>query len=302
MKTQSLLFVFFLISTVLFSQNDEIDSYKTARISDVNFQVAYFTEEKTSGNIQDFILLAPNSDLLKIDFSDYNKIMRTYLSEQTCFSINLGLQFVDKSKLNYRKNPNLRLGLTYFSGTNSRQAYSKKDYTTIDSLYFLNTDYVGVVDSINYKTIDLKHYSEQLHLDFAVLFRTKPEARWSLYTGLGLSAGISVNTKVEISFSESTSVQASSLQLGFMHLNPETYLDSMPINQDEIHKTKLFFAISGYIPLGIDFRIGKKRDFWKHTHLFYELRPSLNYSFSPEIGRVNKTYMLSLFGIKVEPF
>jgi hypothetical protein len=31
-----------------------------------------------------------------------------------------------------------------------------------------------------------------------------------------------------------------------------------------------------YLPMGIDFRIGKNRPFWKQTHLFYELKPSMN--------------------------
>jgi hypothetical protein len=42
-----------------------------------------------------------------------------------------------------------------------------------------------------------------------------------------------------------------------------------------VFTNKKKFACAAYVPLGVDFRIGKKRAFWKRTHLFYELRPSV---------------------------
>jgi len=51
--------------------------------------------------------------------------------------------------------------------------------------------------------------------------------------------------------------------------------------------------------LGIDFRIGKKREFWKRTHLFYELRPGINVTSIPELRPITNASVQHGIGLRV---
>ena len=47
-------------------------------------------------------------------------------------------------------------------------------------------------------------------------------------------------------------------------------------HQLETFENKGGFGFGVYAPLGIDFQVGKKRNFWKPMHLYMELRPGFN--------------------------
>jgi hypothetical protein len=68
---------------------------------------------------------------------------------------------------------------------------------------------------------------------------------------------------------------------------------------NEFYRNRNFATFSAYVPLGIDFRIGKKREFWNRLHLFGEFRPSLNYAKIPELRRVLNPGITQSFGLKV---
>ena len=67
----------------------------------------------------------------------------------------------------------------------------------------------------------------------------------------------------------------------------------------EYYKNKNNFGFSAYIPMGIDFRIGRKRKFWKQIHLFLELRPGINGTSIPELRTIVNSSMQYGFGLKV---
>ncbi|MGB0807307.1 MAG: hypothetical protein ACPGRC_11500 [Salibacteraceae bacterium] len=61
-------------------------------------------------------------------------------------------------------------------------------------------------------------------------------------------------------------------------------------------------AYSAYIPLGLDFRIANKSEFWQRVHLFYEMRPSLEMISIPELSTYTTVAWQHGFGIKVQWF
>ena len=55
-------------------------------------------------------------------------------------------------------------------------------------------------------------------------------------------------------------------------------------SESETIINKRNIAMSAYVPLGLDFRIGKNNKFFNHIHLFTEFRPTVNVTSVPEMG------------------
>jgi len=49
----------------------------------------------------------------------------------------------------------------------------------------------------------------------------------------------------------------------------------------------------------VDFRIGKKRQFWMPVHLFYEMQPTLRLNHVPEVGMISHLPLAQNFGLRV---
>lgn len=113
----------------------------------------------------------------------------------------VGLQFSNKEKTMYKSNPLLRLGFTYSSGTNLMGGSFKEDRIPFDTLTSSQTGQTAFIDSINTQGYNMNYRSEQLRFDGSIIFRTNPEARWSLFTGIGITAGISINARTDIYYS-----------------------------------------------------------------------------------------------------
>ena len=45
--------------------------------------------------------------------------------------------------------------------------------------------------------------------------------------------------------------------------------------------------------------LGKKKEFWKRTHLFYELRPGINITSIPELGTITNSSNQHGLGLRV---
>jgi hypothetical protein len=132
----------------------------------------------------------------------------------------------------------------------------------------------------------MTNLSKQLRLDAALIFRTNESARWSLYAGVGASLGYTIESTTRIDYTVENVDRPKS---------KENTIDS---RQTEIFENKNYLTSSIYAPLGIDFRIGKKREFWKHLHLTYELKPSINFVAIPEIKTVTVVGMVSTGGLR----
>ena len=208
----------------------------------------------------------------------------------------LGLQFSDKQKSAYKANPLLRLGISYFSGTSITSAFYKEERFPYDTLTSSQTGQVIYIDSINSKSYSMNYSSEQLRLDASLIFRTNPEARWSLFAGIGVNAGLSINASTDIYFN-----RYESSDTRFINGNgssPYGYSNT-DNSKSENFKNKSNFGLSTYIPMGVDFRIGKKKEFWKRTHLFYELRPGVNITSIPELRTITNSSIQHGIGLRV---
>jgi hypothetical protein len=295
MKTKIFLLTVLTLPLTIFGQEEQTKTVNKISISEIYIQTGFFSERNTIGTLTDFKLLAPQSVLLNSDFTGYSSSNGFNLTSNTMFSVMLGIQFSDKQKTTYKKNPLLRLGVSYFSGTTLTGSLYKEDRKTYDTLTSTQTGQTVYVDSVTTKSSGMNYSSEQLRFDGSLIFRTNPEARWSLFTGIGITAGLSINANTEIYYSKSDRTETR-----FPSGNSSSSYSSYGGDwKTEKFRNKNNFGLSTYIPMGIDFRIGKKREFWKQTHLFYELRPGINITSIPELRTVTNASVQHGLGLKV---
>jgi hypothetical protein len=296
MKTFNILstLLFATISFAAFGQ--EPKTIKKISIQDIYIQTGFFSENNYNTSLSDFKALAPQSVLLNNDMSDYLQSSGINTTTNNMFSIMLGLQFSDKEKASYKANPLLRLGINYFSGTSITSGFYKEERFPYDTLTSSQTGQTAFVDSLTSKRYSMNYSSEQLRLDGSLIFRTNPEARWSLFAGIGVNAGLSINANTDIYYRENSRTET-------RYTNGSTFSSYGNYNPDngktENFKNKSNFGLSTYIPMGVDFRIGKKKEFWKRTHLFYELRPGINITSIPELRTVTNSSIQHGLGIRV---
>jgi hypothetical protein len=176
--------------------------------------------------------------------------------------------------------------------TNSFNRQDRRPYDTLSSAQTGQTVYM---DSVTTKTLGMNYTWEQVRLDGSLIFSTNPEARWALFSGIGFSAGVSINSNTEIYYNNSGSIEShspNSTQTSY-----SSYYSERSMTERFRNKTNLGFL--AYVPLGIDFRMGKRREFWKRMHLVYELRPGINMTSVPELRVIANAAIQQGLGVKV---
>jgi len=290
MKLKCILFAIAicLLSTNSKSQTEE--NSKNIRISNVYLQsnTVYFKENGIINN--QFNALAPNSKLIKEtdNLKDFSKSDYNALTIQNTLSLLLGID------LSQNKNIQLRLGFNYGTYSLISSNYFKEEKFRIDTLNSQNTNRNIYIDSIVTNTYSLNYKAEQLKLDASVLFRRNPEARWSIYGGFGLMTGLSLNANTTVNHFQNKRVRPE-------ETDSRTYISDYSNEREivnESFKNKSNFSFVSYIPLGLNFRIGNKKEFWKQTHLYYELSPGIKFNSIPEIGTLTNAFFQQNIGLR----
>lgn len=224
---------------------------------------AFFGAAK--GSLADFQTLAPQSVLLQQDLSAYQSSPFFNLSfPGQSQSLSVGL------KLGKMSNATLRLGLMH---TNQNNALSTGGAFTesfrIDTLTSSQSGTQYFVDSFSTHSYNANYSQEQLRLDASLIFRYNADNRWSFYGGIGANFGLSYNCVTNVEHSVYPYGDSYGFPLSMLSSYSGTY-------ERETFENKGGFGFGVYAPLGIDFQVGKKREFWKPIHLYMELRPGFN--------------------------
>ncbi len=273
-------------------------SEKRILISDVNIQSNLTTQAGIPGSLQDFKGLAPTSALLNSNFSGFTNYGSHVFSSSNGLNISLGLALKNKQKMDYKSKPLLRLGVGYFNQGDFFNYYTKTTSSPYDTLTSTSSGQSIYLDSIHNETYSMNYKSQQLRFDASLIFRTNKDARWSLFGGIGFNAGLSINANTNISHSISDNATI---------VNPSASASISPIGNSagtftvitETFRNKANMSMSTYIPMGVDFRIGKKREFWKRLHLYYELRAALSITSIPEIRTFTNFTVQQGFGLRI---
>lgn len=270
-----------VLSTAAFSQK--------IKISEIHISNGSGSMGTQDGTLSDFAKLAPNSAILGMDLSQLTPYNYTYYrgfgmnAGSNLTSLQLGLQCAKMPKITFR------VGITHMNNYGLLSAHGGfTEYAPYDTLTSSQTGQQTFLDSSYSKSYHMNYSNQQIRLDGAMIFRMFPEKRWSLHAGLGASIGMSYRASTSIQYWESSSINGGS---GYNY--NETGVS-------ETFQNKNSLGASLYIPLGVDFCIGKKREFWMPFHLYAETRPSLNINSINGIGTTFSPGMGSAVGLRVK--
>ncbi|MFN8699716.1 MAG: hypothetical protein ACK500_06750 [Flavobacteriales bacterium] len=253
-------------------------------------------EKIPQGGMREFRLLAPGSEILKDDITRFSSTPSVG-SFGNAFTAQIGLSIRNKEKTGYHPGRTLRLGINYFS-QNRYSFYSTRTITSPwDTLASAQTGEQVIVDSTYMESYFFDYWVDHLRLDAALIFSTVKESRWSWFGGLGMTFGPSLISETSVTYSESrgTKVRGTNPSYGLFG-NGNLEVEA----QQELYSLKTVIGGSVYLPAGVDFRIGKRREFWKPVHLFYEIRPQVLYTNIPELGSSLRGGIQQGFGIRVK--
>lgn len=275
-----------ILGVVIFSSSNAQENTPRVRISEFHLQTGFQYYPNGTTSLEDFQKLAPNSILLKEDLSSYSSF-GYYNGTGNFSSVQLGL--TSKS----RPNALLRVGITNMLGVSGLQnGFTKQDYFPYDTLTSSLTGEQTFIDSGSYQSYFMNHSSRQIRLDAALIFRTDAAARWSLFAGIGASLGLNYNATTYISYSTNNFINN-------QNSNYYSYNSSNGSEKTESFTTKNYLTTTAFIPMGVDFRIGKKQAFWKRLHLYYEIKPSISMTQIPELRTITTINMTQALGLKV---
>lgn len=291
----SITFTLIIAFGASFGQDTPSTPSKKIRIQDVQVLQCISFAQNTNGTLADFKSLAPQSVLLNSSISDFSQYKIYNGDLNSSFSFMLGFELKNEHASPPKTTPQFRLGIRYLSASSLAFNVYKEDRTPYDTLISSQTNETVFLDSVNTEIHQMTYSSEQLQIDASLIFRTNPMGRWSLFTGIGIAAGVSLNAFTEIEQSQFSRTAAT-------FSDGKTTLDYSSPNSNkkfEKQRNKTNFGASAYIPLGVDFRVGNKRDFWQQTHLFYEMRPSINVTSIPELHTVTQANAQHGIGLRI---
>ena len=289
MKKIILLFFFLSIAFSVFTQENSISDYikinehvSKIKITDFYFQTGTNFQPYTSGRIQQFGKLVPNSQILNL-LPTFPMTLSVGYNNNIPISLIAGFKLRNKKKTGYKERTELRIGFDYYSSYILGSAYGnykKTTYDTIANLYGQPTP----VDSTESTRCVISYSSIRLRFNGSMIYRTELEGRWSFFSGYGIAAGININHT----------------DLYYQNRIGDGLGNYSDTALQEHFRNKNNFGFSVFAPAGFDFRMGNERVFWKSIHLFYEFRLGADYSFIPELKKtIISPYFQNRFGVRV---
>jgi hypothetical protein len=303
MKT-FVLFLFSVLLTSFFSISGQVEEGKPIKTISVNeFYIlpAFLRLQQTFATPAEFKTLAPQSVLLNRDVTGLSSSSNFFYGQNGSLSILLGVKFANKDKTAYRKSPSLRIGITYMSSSLLNSGLYGRSNGGVDTLVSGQSGAMLYVDSLTSKFYNTEYRAQQLRLDCSLIFRTDPNMRWGLFAGIGITGGYSINATTRIDYNERKWVQyraADEYQNTFNYFPTRNTFGGYSSITEE-YRNKNSFTTSAYVPIGVDFRVGKKRALLKMLHVFYELRPGINFTFVSELHTFASTSMQHGLGLKM---
>ncbi|MDZ7846378.1 MAG: hypothetical protein U5L96_06235 [Owenweeksia sp.] len=195
-------------------------------------------------------------------------------------------------KHTYNTGPEWRIGLSYSSQNFLSAYYAQKESHPYDTLTSAQTGEEFYTDSVYYSSYNMNSYAEQLQLRSSLIWRLRPDSRWDFYAGVGLSAGVSLNSYSDIYYSESSYESEDNEHRSFEgNRNTQGF-------ESERWRQPAVWQFSSYLPLGIDWQMGKNNKLLDHFHLFYEMRPGLEYYHLPGYGSYVHAAMFQGIGLR----
>lgn len=263
------------MSSIVMAQESE-SSWKFTEASvftGIGVQMSQMFTEK------DLAEWSENDPWITQDFTGYSQFGGLNSTSSSQFSANLGFR---KTGIH---NPSFRVGISY-KRLNSQVFGRYQEWSgPYDTLVSSQTGQQYYIDTVRIRSVSAYWGADVLALDGAYILQTDLTRRWSFYGGIGLQAGILFNQELQLARMETFS------ETGITH--------EMDVELEQRnYRMNTGFSSTVYLPLGIDFRIGKKRPLWQQVHLVYELRPSLSFQTMSSVSVVSPG-VTQHFGLRI---
>lgn len=252
-------------------------------------------------NLSDYRSLVPSSSYINSDFSGYNFYTEGQAYDNSYFGVMLGMVLNKARRQAGKSSPLLRFGFNFESGAYASTYLSDEISSRYDTLFNSQGQAIYFRDSVDYKYVYADYSSSAISSEFSVLMRTNTARRWSFYAGAGLSFGVSINNTINVDHYEVSYLEENYVSGGAIGTNYHNYANRSNENYySEAHNIGTSWVTSGFIPLGIDFRLAKKHELVKHFHLFSEMRPGVKVMGVPDLRTISGTYFMGSFGLRVD--
>lgn len=279
----------------------QVKAQSLVKVTECYVSSGTFMQEGLYTQFNNLSAFAPGSLLLGNLAKDISRfsVMQSDGGAGTAWSANIGMRIYHKEDEGYRKNPLLRVGVQFQQAPVFSQHYSATKRVPYDTITSSQTGTQTYIDSIFIDNYHITYNQKRVMLDASLIFRTKPEARWHLFGGIGLQLGMAfrANTTVQYSFLKGQS----SKQNGLEYLSNYMMLNNHSAD-NKTEKVANASSVAGgvYIPLGLNFRLSKKHDFFRQISLFTEMRPGLYWSGVPELNTTTfNTGVAAQLGVRV---
>jgi hypothetical protein len=145
----------------------------------------------------------------------------------------------------------------------------------VDTLISSQNGSMTFVDSTISRNVFGNYNNQQIRIDAAYVWEMNAGERWAFSAGAGLSFGLSYQSQTSLHYTEYTnSYQGYGSYTG----------NQTTTHESETYKNPMAWGANIYVPLGINFRLGTKRAFWKPWMIYSELRPQLSFNSIPNSG------------------
>lgn len=293
LKNIILLLVFVSISKFSVGQIADTSSNHKLKLNDISFVFGGFGISGNGGSLEEFRVLAPNSILLNRTFDHFNE--QTGISGIIGISAFMGFKFRNNSKFSFKKNAILNLGIGYFRDDGTNEYFNATKYK-LDTLITPATARTVYLDSITRSSYIFSYHYQQLRIEGLFYYQIMDSKRFSVFTGIGFSAGLSFNANIEIGYTQDLIVMSRDSASGLLETSPTVQLE----NNQEQFKNKINYGIIGYIPFKFDLRMSSKNNFLFRNHISYELRTGINAKFIHGFDSKNSLIIYHCIGYRIE--
>jgi len=193
-------------------------------------------------------------------------------------SVSIGLTPYSKKlgALNYNRELRIKLGGSF--GGRRSFFYSDKNSFPYDTLSSSVGNPDILIDSVHYSNFSYIETVSEINIGASYLFKTDASKRWYFYTGVGAEYGFAFQDYVTINESEYSYLEDSENASSSPYYSPYYYnIGNYESKSSKSKLTSNSHFVRVYIPLGVNFRITNKDNFFRHTNLYMQFSPGIEF-------------------------
>jgi hypothetical protein len=194
-----------------------------------------------------------------------------------------------------KKQPVLRLGLTYSAGQPWSQWSSRETRFTFDSLRSTNSNLTYFLDSIVSQQSKIIHLTQHLRLDLALVWHTNNKGAFGFFAGMGSQFGMSVLARTNITFTE---IKEEQIRQSHDPSNFRNFTGRSIRSESESFKNGAQWVSSLYLPLGMSIRLGGLGDGLDKSQLFFQAAPTFGLLYGREFGWIANGQLFLQAGLR----